>query len=451
MPTPSELLAKYSTQAQIGSFFVDKIGQIWVSAYGAVGDGVTDDTAAVQAAVNAAKEAGICEVNFTGGKTYKITSLTNTEGIVFLGNNVTITGGASITVQNLGTHLAETAYETAARNIYVSTTGNDTTGDGSAAAPYRTITKALSKVNKNIATEIQIRILPGDYTSEGAIYLKNYRGTRLLITAYDGTNAVDTVNDNYIIDHIVMYDSESIYVQGLKCVPSVATYSMYMSACKFVRITGCKIDGTGGSSGYGCTGNSFVWLENCSASNCVTVISANHGATVVSQGWTNSTGNTQGIVVDVGSKVHLYDDSQPTATTKYLQSHGGVIFDSDGNLLYTPQMITTTKEAWVAEDQVIAVNSLPRYIQARAFVNGTKKVSTGAWCEVGGSACNYIDGTDGNQYDGTGFFILIEESPGNYTLGTISAVTNSSFTIHWVLGGTGATGIINIHFEVAYH
>lgn len=108
MPTPAELISIYSTQSQIGNFFIDKVGQIWVSAYGAVGDGVTDDTAKVQDAVDAAIANGSNEVYFVSGKTYKITALTDTTGITFLGNNVTITGGSTITVNSLTSHLAET-------------------------------------------------------------------------------------------------------------------------------------------------------------------------------------------------------------------------------------------------------------------------------------------------------------------------------------------------------
>lgn len=51
--------------------------------------------------------------------------------------------------------------ETVDRTIYITTTGNDTTGDGSVGNPYLTITKALSTIKKNIDTDITITISLG--------------------------------------------------------------------------------------------------------------------------------------------------------------------------------------------------------------------------------------------------------------------------------------------------
>jgi len=64
-------------------------------AYGAKGDGVTDDTAAIQAAINACPAGGV--VRFRQG-TYKITGLTISKGITLQG-----TGGADAAWTNFGT------------------------------------------------------------------------------------------------------------------------------------------------------------------------------------------------------------------------------------------------------------------------------------------------------------------------------------------------------------
>jgi hypothetical protein len=123
MATFAELLSQYGQSAiSFAQYLAEKID---VRVFGAKGDGITDDTKAVQAAVDAANGSGIKEIWLENGKTYKITSLTDVDDITFIGNGVTITGGASIAVTSIGelsagfnSHLAESA-------INVNTLGAD--------------------------------------------------------------------------------------------------------------------------------------------------------------------------------------------------------------------------------------------------------------------------------------------------------------------------------------
>lgn len=81
---------------------------------GLVGDGTTDDTAALQTLINTAIAAGRRTIFFphtaTGGE-YYVTSLTNADQVDFIGDNCSFVGGYTGTIQNMGA-IAELSAET---------------------------------------------------------------------------------------------------------------------------------------------------------------------------------------------------------------------------------------------------------------------------------------------------------------------------------------------------
>ena len=68
--------------------------------------------------------------------------------------------------------------------IYVSTTGNDSTGDGTVSAPYRTLSKAMDEARKYVITGsaiLTVRLLKGEYTLTDNIDLYHPQGGNLVI------------------------------------------------------------------------------------------------------------------------------------------------------------------------------------------------------------------------------------------------------------------------------
>ena len=72
-----------------------------VKEYGLVGDGVTDDTAALQALINLAISEGRKTIFFPHG-TYYVTSLVNDDKVFFVGDNATFTGGYTGVINQFG-------------------------------------------------------------------------------------------------------------------------------------------------------------------------------------------------------------------------------------------------------------------------------------------------------------------------------------------------------------
>jgi hypothetical protein len=90
MTTPKDEIAKYATQSQMSAFFIDKMGILNVKSYGAVGDGVTDDSTALQATINAATT-GPYNMIWVPLGTYLNTGLTDSSRVTFMTNSTATT------------------------------------------------------------------------------------------------------------------------------------------------------------------------------------------------------------------------------------------------------------------------------------------------------------------------------------------------------------------------
>lgn len=101
--------------------------------HGLVGDGVTDDTAALQTLINTAIAAGRRTIFFphtpTGGK-YFVTALTNASQVDFIGDNCSFVGGYTGTITNMGDNAAlEAEFAKEVPTVY-NVKGYGATGDG---------------------------------------------------------------------------------------------------------------------------------------------------------------------------------------------------------------------------------------------------------------------------------------------------------------------------------
>jgi len=125
--------------------------------------------------------------------------------------------------------------------MYVSTSGSDSTGNGSAGSPWASIAKASSEF-KNHMSEITVNVGPGNYTSGSSIIIKhNYP---VNIVGDIGTPTQITTNDNasgFIIETgiVRIYNLDVIgWIGGW----SNANFEVWRGANLFVK--GCKGSGT---------------------------------------------------------------------------------------------------------------------------------------------------------------------------------------------------------------
>lgn len=181
-----------------------------VARFGAIGDGVHDDTAAIQAAINSFESGASCAVRFLPGRTYKITRAitTNNRSVVLDGQNAIITIS-----ENTEYALKITGTNCEVCNLQINRAGSTTVS----AAIYIT---GLQHVIRNVTSRAQTwsRFMLCQNMKES--HITNLRVDND-VTNYTGiVTQFDYCVNNTVSNSMVGFCAQAFYGSGEKSAPS---------------------------------------------------------------------------------------------------------------------------------------------------------------------------------------------------------------------------------------
>jgi hypothetical protein len=196
-------------------------------------------------------------------------------------------------------------------SIYVDALGDDTTGDGTSGAPFRTITKALTLVPKNINGRTVVINVDGGVYSE-SVDIIDYYGGQIKITG----NGEITVNDLTVANGSrVIIEYLSLNINGTLTVRNKGFFFSPMSVT-----VGGHTFGIYALNGGECIIDGSTTINNTST----------FGASAMSGGRVYlsrlyGTGNNIGLYASLGGLV-TYVSSSISATTAAVSESGGRIY-----------------------------------------------------------------------------------------------------------------------------
>lgn len=199
------------------------------------------------------------------------------------------------------------------KTIYVSTSGNDASGDGSVNYPFRSIQKAIDSTPKNLENQtITIEVASGTY-SEDVIISGFYGG---MIRVNVGTISINTLT---VYDCCVAFDGEKITIAA-----NGKTYGIYCHRDANVIVQSVlEVNGStyGIYSGYASRLNA---RNTTTVNSCTFAVSATFAGIVYVSNLSGSK-NNNGIQA-AGGIVMIGSMNTAMASTLYATSNGGRVF-----------------------------------------------------------------------------------------------------------------------------
>lgn len=197
---------------------------------------------------------------------------------------------------------------------YVTTTGNDTTGDGTAAAPFRTIQKALDNVPKSLGgNNLTISCSSGTYDG---FSITNYTGGVVSI--------ISAGADVYINGSIVVENCDVVSITGFG---AFIIYGYFMVKNSILLSTDNVT--ISNSSGRGLVVEqskvAFTYALSITSAASASGILADYNSDVFIESCLIMPGTGTGITVDRGGKV-AYSNISNRATVETQAARGGRIY-----------------------------------------------------------------------------------------------------------------------------
>jgi len=241
---------------------------------------------------------------------------------------------------------------------YVSTaSGNDTTGDGSQAKPFSSITKALSVIPKNLGGYVAtIKIDDGSYGTTGFTFQKYYNGTFRVV----GNEASP---EKVIVPFSIIDNYAKFIVSGINFKAEGTNSGIWVGDTFSAAIYKCIIDGNQ-------TGSGVVWrtsllqITDTVFNNCLYCISSWNTTdeytsnAIARMGSCTGTGNTRLARIEKGI-LQLIDDVMPEYTTEPTARCGSAIIKSSGAVFGTLQSSVAYYVATTGSDTNAGTSTSP--------------------------------------------------------------------------------------------